>query len=313
MNIKKIIEFYLGSTNDADEKQLLDSQVVKEGMKQQWENHEDLVGLVDLPDKSEAFKKLQGKINASTRLKRFSFLNYAASFIILVSIAGGIYFLSHGKRIQRVYAEPGKLKVIDLPDGSKAWLNYTSTLEFSKNFHLKKERRVVLHGEAYFEVKKHASKAFVVETDEFDVRVLGTSFNVRTYQNENSSSVSLLSGKVEVFFANSQQTLPLQVNEQVVYQKEMKTFLKKPASVNELIAWKDEKIIFDNKELLFVAKALERKFGIRLSVEPEIENKYFYTFRVHKESIQELIALIETSSPVKFIQTNEGYQILERK
>ena len=86
-------------------------------------------------------------------------------------------------------------KVI-LPDGSEVWLNAESTIEFPSAF-TEKERRVVLHGEAFFKVAHDERAPFYVETDRLKVRVLGTEFNFRNYRDE-EAHVSLVKGSVEV-------------------------------------------------------------------------------------------------------------------
>ena len=87
---------------------------------------------------------------------------------------------------------------IQLPDGSKVWLNSGSSLKYDKQFG-KELREVVLSGEAFFDVVRNAEKPFIIHTTNMDIKVLGTRFNVKSYANDKQSEASLIHGSIEVF------------------------------------------------------------------------------------------------------------------
>ena len=87
--------------------------------------------------------------------------------------------------------------MLTLSDGTRVFLNAETKLKFPTKFQ-KEERVVVLEGEAYFEVRKDATHPFIVKANDVDVKVLGTSFNLRSYSDENSIATTLVSGKVAV-------------------------------------------------------------------------------------------------------------------
>ncbi|MFR5660398.1 MAG: FecR family protein, partial [Butyricimonas faecihominis] len=88
--------------------------------------------------------------------------------------------------------------MLTLSDGTRVFLNAETKLKFPTKFR-KEERVVVLEGEAYFEVRKDATHPFIVKANDVDVKVLGTSFNLRSYSDENSIATTLVSGKVAVY------------------------------------------------------------------------------------------------------------------
>src|SRR5690606_6796401 len=90
----------------------------------------------------------------------------------------------------------GQYQVV-LPDGTKVWLNAESSLRYPTLFS-KTERRVELQGEGYFEVAKNEKAPFIVKTDEQFVKVLGTHFNINSYQKHRRTETTLLEGSVEV-------------------------------------------------------------------------------------------------------------------
>ncbi|WP_417014016.1 FecR family protein [Alistipes sp.] len=124
----------------------------------------------------------------------------AACILLLVGLAG-LFFVGRlfpDGRMQRVVVPAGQRVELLLSDGTKVWLNSRSRLEYPASFG-RGSRRVTLSGEGYFEVTHDRSKPFVVETAEFDVRVLGTTFNVYAYDNDRATfETALLEGSVEV-------------------------------------------------------------------------------------------------------------------
>ena len=96
-----------------------------------------------------------------------------------------------------------------LEDGTRVWLNSKSKLTYPTSFG-KKEREVILDGEGYFEVTKNEKAPFIVKTHKYDIKVLGTTFNISAYQNKLSAfETSLLEGAVEVFSSNNTEHVSL--------------------------------------------------------------------------------------------------------
>lgn len=124
----------------------------------------------------------------------------AVCILLLVGLAG-LFFVGRlfpDGRMQQVVVPAGQRVELLLSDGTKVWLNSRSRLEYPASFG-RGSRRVTLSGEGYFEVTHDRSKPFVVETAEFDVRVLGTTFNVYAYDNDRATfETALLEGSVEV-------------------------------------------------------------------------------------------------------------------
>ena len=126
---------------------------------------------------------------------------YAAAMTIIVFICGTIAFQT-GKSVIRkqltqisIEAPYGSKTKLYLPDGTLVWLNAGSKMSYAQDFGIN-ERALNLTGEAYFEVTKNKHIPFKVHTDELDVKVLGTKFNFRNYQDDLEAKVCLLEGKV---------------------------------------------------------------------------------------------------------------------
>ncbi len=158
----------------------------------------------------------------------------------------------------------GQYKMI-LADGTKVWLNASSSLKFPIAF-VGKDRKVELSGEAYFEVAHDASKPFIVSLlNGGEVQAIGTSFNVNAYPDETDSKTTLIEGKIKISYNNQMQFLTpgqqIQINElgKIVPQNNINT--------DEVMAWKNGKFIFISASLNQIMKQIERWYSIEVSFE----------------------------------------------
>lgn len=134
------------------------------------------------------------------RLASWRVSGAAACVLLLVGLVWAIFAarMSPDERMQQVIVPAGQRVELRLADGTKVWLNSRSRLEYPASFG-RGSRRVSLSGEGYFEVTHDERRPFVVETGEYDVRVLGTTFNVYAYDNDRATfETALLEGMVEV-------------------------------------------------------------------------------------------------------------------
>ncbi|MGN1231979.1 MAG: FecR family protein [Candidatus Cryptobacteroides sp.] len=144
----------------------------------------------------EASRKQKRK----SAIRRTLSLSIAASIILLAGFFASFLYFGQGKMDQSfsVLAPLGQRTELTLADGTLVWLNSGSRLEVNDGFN-GRTREVNLDGEAYFSVTGNADKPFVVHTRRYDVKVMGTEFNVSSYANVPEWSVSLVEGKVEVY------------------------------------------------------------------------------------------------------------------
>lgn len=127
-------------------------------------------------------------------------IKYAAVIAVLLVISGGAgYWLyqENNHQLLVAIADEGIVKEVILPDGTKVWLNNSTTLKYPHEFS-EKERNVYLEGEAYFEVTKNQHKPFIVQSDAMQIRVLGTTFNFKCDKNCRIAEATLIEGEIEV-------------------------------------------------------------------------------------------------------------------
>lgn len=218
------------------------------------------------------------KVNSRIQPKTISLLTNTsyriAAAIAVFAILGTWAVLSLRTVTTIVTTAANEVKKVDLPDGSSVWMHEHSTLSYTDN--LKGGKRTLnLDGMAFFDVKRDETRPFVITTTHGAVEVLGTSFEVAAYKNDSFERVTVSTGKVK--FSNTQhhESLILTANtEGVITTKGKASSI--PVNSNELIAWKNSKLTFDNEPMDAVIKKLERYFHIQVILkEPSITNCRF--------------------------------------
>lgn len=228
---------------------------------------------------------------------------------------------------QQLVTQKGSRSQIVLPDGSKVWLNAGSTLDYPKQFN-GKTRAVQLQGEAYFEVAKNANQPFIVHTKTFDIKVLGTGFNVRAYPNEDSAITSLIHGSVEVITGGKEKrSILLKPNEKITLattitaqQLTEKTDVPETVlldvvpekmmliddSVQQETAWVNNKLAFKKTPLAKVAQELENWFGTEIRFRNEEKKKLNFTGVFEKESLDEILQILELTKTAHYKKDSSG-------
>jgi len=191
-----------------------------------------------------------------------------------------------------------------LPDGTKVWLNAASSLKFPLSF-IGNKRIVDLKGEAFFEVKRNTKLPFIVKTNEgMEVEVLGTSFNVMTYDDEATIITTLVEGRVNIHKGNNEiQMLP---NEQVVLNKSKNVLTKGEADVREAIAWKEGMFYFNNDDISSIMRKLSRWYNIEVTYKNDVPHGH-YTGAIKRQSdIIKVFELLEMPGGIEFEMSNRN-------
>ena len=219
--------------------------------------------------------------------KRFS-INLSSLRTELIKIAavvaitlGGSYFYYQSSlekelmAMQTITVPAGQRINITLVDGTNVWLNARTSLSYPVKFG-KNNRQVVLDGEAYFDVTKDKSKPFIVQTNNYNVEVLGTQFDVNAYSETGEFETTLMSGSVKVASASdSTQKITLKPNNKV-YLQDGKLHVTAVDDYNPY-RWKEGLICFKNETFTSIMKDFEKYYGLTIQVKNKNVFKYVYT------------------------------------
>jgi ferric-dicitrate binding protein FerR (iron transport regulator) len=216
--------------------------------------------------------------------------------------------------IQEVSCPLGARTKFVLSDGTKVWLNAESTLKFPVSF-VSDHRTLELTGEAYFEVAKDQDKPFTVKARQSRVKVLGTAFNFRSYPGDKEIEVVLTKGRLllESDFSPSPQNTVLTPGSRVVVDKKEGKMTLSTEPLEKYVAWHQGRLVLDECPIQEVAQKLERWYGIEVIVEDENLLSYRFTSTFEDEPIQQVLCLLELSSPIKITYIPSTYDLQKNR
>lgn len=223
-------------------------------------------------------------------------MKYAAVFILLVFSVYSFYFNFYSSQTPvtetSLYVPASQRIQLTLQDGTEVWLNAQTRLTYPTHFS-EKERRVTVEGEAFFKVAKDDNKPFIVTSNDIDIRVLGTEFNIYSYPEESASRVSLIEGSLQIKLLDSgTEKVILKPNEEVCIQNNQ--MLISPIQDADYFLWRDGIYSFTDEKLGEIFKKLELYYDIEINVKkPSIlEWKYTVKFR-QRDGIDEILRLLQ--------------------
>lgn len=244
---------------------------------------------------------------------------YAALFIVLLCLGGILAYFSHNRvdldQSQLVAREnpAGQKSTFKLSDGTIIKLNAESKLIFLENFN-DHERKVFLEGEAFFNVSRDESRPFVVETRELSTTVLGTSFNIRSYDDDPKKQVAVVSGKVKVEIisksANPQDGIQeiLVKNQMVSYNPSVKKLNKTTGIPDRILAWQDNTIKFEHTDFEEVQKTLARWYGVEFEIKTDDTFEGGFVGTYHDEFLENVLKGLKKQYEKEF-----EYEIKDKK
>lgn len=198
--------------------------------------------------------------------------------------------------MQEIFVPKGQVNQVFLADGTRIWINSETKLitpsVFSTN-----ERVVKLNGEAFFEVAKDAKRPFRVEVNGQQIEVLGTSFNVRAYENSNVIETTLETGQIRLMTGN-QATL-LEPGEQSLFNKSEKQLIISKVNPETFSSWKDGRYEFHNEDLIEVFKVVERWYDVEITTdETYFSGMHFSGVIKRNKDAKHFLELLNLSVPI---------------
>ncbi len=197
-----------------------------------------------------------------------------------------------------IHSPVGSRTQFQLPDGTQGWLNSGSSIKYPVNF--MKHRDVEISGEVWFNVVHLSSEEFEVITPYFDVKVLGTRFNVIAYDDETTAEVILEKGKVLVLGKNQEVKEELKPDQYLVYNKSTKEIIKTSIDSKNYTSWKDGLLIFKNVPMSEIARRLERKYNTEIILHGDSLKSAIFRATFQDENLEEICKMLATVAPIKY-------------
>lgn len=280
-----------------------------------------------VPDIEKALQQVMGTIEQEqvttvqkvTPVRSLRISYWVAAAVLLIVVTTALFFLtkktSHDSLIATEFQgskngfvekqnAKGTRSIIVLADGSKVWLNADSRLQYPSSFE-GTTREVSLSGEAFFEVSKNKLKPFIIHLKNGTVRVVGTSFNIKAYDNSPLIETSVATGKVAFIPTKSSSgkkvdTVFLTPDLKAVYT--IQTGITETISTVSKIdkAWTEGKLVFNGTSMDEVATTLERYFGKQVLINDELLRSYHLTGTFENNSAEEILYYLSKSKPFTY-------------
>lgn len=259
----------------------------------------------ELPKVTPSFGQIIKKYNKPEKEKTvkdsFKKNKVLLSTALLLAFCTIFYFVAipNSKYTNHKIASKGERLTFTLPDSSTVVLNSGSEVKYSSDFG--KQRDIWLKGEAFFKVTKNINSPFVVHTTDFDVKVLGTEFNING--SAINQTISLAKGKVNVLLKESKDEINLMPNEELVWNAKTKCVIKRNFDVNKILAWKDNILLLDDVKIEDALPDINRFYGVNFVIkDAAISNKHIKgAFK--NQSIDEFITSLEFILDVSITKT----------
>lgn len=282
---------------------------ISEAMDTVWEEmEEDEVSSLQHQQYREEARLLLSRIRKPE--KRFSFipyLRYVAIVAVILSIGWGGFRLIRSNQEKvltytEVHVKNGEHKRVILPDGTSVTLNAGSYLRYPREF-ITDVRRIEMNGEAFFEVTRDEEKPFLIHTKDADVKVLGTSFNVKAFDMDEQLTVSVQTGKVQVDLPEAM--MRLLPDEQFVMDKTKGEFQKRNEDARLSTVWIKGGLYFNRTPIRTVVNELVRMYNRTIEFAPGAEyDDYIYGEHDNK-SLEAVLKSIQYSTDIKYRIEND--------
>ncbi|MBD1384640.1 FecR family protein [Mucilaginibacter rigui] len=293
-------------------------------------------------DTDKAYSRFLNTINYRRPQAKKMHRAWLALYILLAAVTIVFIFKplpSNLSPLNQLAADPGRVRKITLTDGTIIWLNSGSTLRYNNDFG-KTNRNVYLEGEGFFEIaagKKNLP--FIVNTKNYIVRDIGTKFNLKAYPNDSFFETAVVTGEVSIedterknnamnrIYIKQRQNLRIwnRQSEQAEASRGLndaasKTFNEiqimqfTPDQEAKYTGWKDNLMIFEGLTLLEIAKVLERRYDVKISIDNIQLQTIRYTGNFNNVgSVEKVLDIIKQNTPIIYSKTGDVITITKAK
>ena len=277
------------------------------GLREEWQYIDD--DKIVLPNKQLVWQKIKAEVGLSAKKQRMrlSFYRVAAACLLLVAIGTSALYLLDGDNggqnqvaelFSTISTRNGEKSQVELPDGSKVWLNANSKIVISSKFG-NSVREVSVSGELFFDVTP-SDKKFVVNAGSIKAEVLGTSFVVNTHADSSNIQIALKTGRLAVLDAASNKRLFIMDSaHRAVIDKEMLTYNVEHAETALSNIWTEESLAMHNEPLSRVISKLESWYKLNIAY-VGLDSTKTYSFHIQNEDIFEFMDLFSAITPVSY-------------
>ena len=248
-------------------------------------------------------KPENNRVNGGVLRTLYRWSSVAAVFLLVMA---AVFFWNQQFANERIITGFSERNEKHLLDGSTVFLNSNSSVTMAPNFKNSKEREVWVNGEVYFKVAhKQDNRKFIVHADHFDIEVTGTQFNV--INRNNNQSILLKEGCVKLHLADGS-IITMKPGD--FYEYVSAAVVKKKVKPEEVLAWMDRKIVFENTPLREAVKKINEYYGVSFHFSSDVLAEKLITGILPNDNLEGLIQAIDAIGDIQIIKENSNsYQI----
>jgi ferric-dicitrate binding protein FerR (iron transport regulator) len=261
-------------------------------------------------DLQEGKQQVRRKYRVNKAFSISVWIQRIAAVLFIPALLGGIWYYLQQNELrkelsvlmvtQEIVTQPGTKTHLFLPDSTEVWLNAASSLKFPSAF-AGSERRITLEGEAIFKVYKNKKKPFIVGTSSMEVEAVGTEFDISAYSGDLKFSTTLAEGKVKITDREKpDQVMTINPGSQLNYDTQNKTYKAENVKVQDVIAWRDGVLIFNETPFYEVAAKLGRWFNADIQINDQSIANYRFTGTFTSESLDQVMDLLTLTTPISY-------------
>ncbi len=318
--LQRLLQKLTKGTLSAQEKQQLEhwyqqhgASGIQQSMDEDWVQTSGTSGIPKRMEWNQFKKRLKNRSHTPVRsIRRWAAV--AASVLLLI-LATVIYYQLQPTQPRRVVLrnDSFKKKEIQLEDGTTVWLNRKSQITFQKPFEAN-SRIVTLMGEAYFDVQRDTLRPFIVTAEGTETKVLGTSFNISAFPQNQTVNIALVEGKVQINYTDQDSVL-LRPGEQFTYRKDEQTGSKQAFLGDEPYAWKNGILYFDQADVHEVTQTLEQWYDVTFTIEADtlLQTALVHRVDTKKRTLQQVLEHISRVADYTFEAKNQREIIVRPK
>lgn len=233
-------------------------------------------------------------------LKRIS--NIAAILLPFVIIIGGYMYLKPQEvQLFEVIAKKGEKASLTLSEGTAITMNSDSKITYSSDYN-RKDRQLNLNGEAFFDVKHNPQKPFIVKFRDLEIKVLGTSFGVKAYADDDDVLVVLNSGHIQL--TTPKELIEMTPNDRIIYNTKTQNTSLEKVNAEDYTDWRHNRLRFENETLDVIMKTISRMHNIDIIFENSQMKSQEFTGTLDNTSIESVLDAIKLTSPVNYRLSN---------
>ncbi|EHQ30478.1 FecR family protein [Mucilaginibacter paludis] len=325
--LRIIAQKYLEGTATPEEKQLLD-----QWYSTAYSGTDEMVELKKAETEADVKQRMfdnlnqqlfvkpeqqQSAKNPAALIKRMAIWIGSVAAVLALAFFGWSAYQNHTQVYladrQVVLVPLNRVMHLTLPDSSKVWLNAGSVFRYPKKFSGKNRTVELVEGRAFFDIKHQKDHPFIVKAKNLNITVLGTSFDVRSYQKEGKTQVTVVSGKVGITLPNAinHKAIMLLPAEQIVLSNITNQMVKQITHEPKINEWCKSNFVFEQESLGNVFKALEKEYNTRITVADSKLLNEKISIKLNNQHLDTIMQILSFTKHFNYQMANDSTVIIK--